>query len=806
MSQLGKYASLNAPVESLTGDIGGPIAPVAGNIDLLGGTNINTAGTPGTITFNLDNSISLSGTIDAVGDITSSGGDIEATLGNFLAPAGFITVNLDVTAGNDLIAGNDCTVDQNLTVTNGDILVSAGTITSLGKITSSGGDIEATSGDFIALAGGVDVAANVDAGVDLIAGNDCTVDQDLTVTNGDIDVSLGVINSLGTITSSAGDIVSSTGSVTAGDTVEAVNNITTSTGDIISTLGAGSFATSVTAGNDLHVLAGGADIVGTVEFSDLTAGTMRTSAAGVISALADGNDGTLLIGKTGDVPIWATLTAGTNIGIVEAANSITISSPGIVASITGGTNINVTGTAEDPVVNLDATITLTTVNATTFDTNVAAAGVTLSGTSLIADGTDANIDINITPKGTGVLATTELTLVTDLAVQYGGTGVSTLTQYGVLVGNAATDIQALAVGSTNQVLLGNTGANPSWGAVDLTTDITGVLPIANGGTNASSMANTYGVNYFDGTRLVTTTVGTATYVLTSNGPGVAPTFQSATGNNTVFHTDSGDATESSDAITIAGTANEIETSGAGATVTIGLPNAITLTTVNATTFDTNVAAAGVTLAGTSLLADGSDANIDINITAKGSGQVIIDDLQLTTDLEVQYGGTGASTLTDNGLLYGNGTSAIAALAEASNGQIPIGSTGNQPTLATLTEGVGIDITNAAGSITVASTGTTLNDQTGTSYTLVLTDAGKFITFTNAAAITVTVPTNAAVAFPIGTQIGFQQGGAGQVTFSGAVPPTLKSADDAYTTVKLYSCGALIKIASDVWAIAGDMEA
>jgi len=50
-----------------------------------------------------------------------------------------------------------------------------------------------------------------------------------------------------------------------------------------------------------------------------------------------------------------------------------------------------------------ATVTATTVNATTFDTNVAAAGVTLVGTTLSADGTDANIDINITPKGTGAV-------------------------------------------------------------------------------------------------------------------------------------------------------------------------------------------------------------------------------------------------------------------------------------------------------------------------------------------------------------------------------------------------------------------
>jgi hypothetical protein len=50
------------------------------------------------------------------------------------------------------------------------------------------------------------------------------------------------------------------------------------------------------------------------------------------------------------------------------------------------------------------TVTATTVNGT-FDTNVAAAGVTLSGTTLAADGTDTNINVTITPKGTGVVTT-----------------------------------------------------------------------------------------------------------------------------------------------------------------------------------------------------------------------------------------------------------------------------------------------------------------------------------------------------------------------------------------------------------------
>jgi hypothetical protein len=51
------------------------------------------------------------------------------------------------------------------------------------------------------------------------------------------------------------------------------------------------------------------------------------------------------------------------------------------------------------------TVTATTVNGTTFDTNIAAAGVTLAGTTLAADGTDANISITLTPKGTGIVTT-----------------------------------------------------------------------------------------------------------------------------------------------------------------------------------------------------------------------------------------------------------------------------------------------------------------------------------------------------------------------------------------------------------------
>jgi len=40
-----------------------------------------------------------------------------------------------------------------------------------------------------------------------------------------------------------------------------------------------------------------------------------------------------------------------------------------------------------------------------FDTNVAAAGLTVTGTTVAADGTDTNIDLTLTPQGSGVVTT-----------------------------------------------------------------------------------------------------------------------------------------------------------------------------------------------------------------------------------------------------------------------------------------------------------------------------------------------------------------------------------------------------------------
>ena len=46
------------------------------------------------------------------------------------------------------------------------------------------------------------------------------------------------------------------------------------------------------------------------------------------------------------------------------------------------------------------------------------------------------------------------------------------------------------------------------------------------------------------------------------------------------------------------------------------------------------------------------------------GTVVLGDLELDTDLEVQYGGTGVSTFTQYGIPYGDGTNPLAVTAAA----------------------------------------------------------------------------------------------------------------------------------------------
>lgn len=89
------------------------------------------------------------------------------------------------------------------------------------------------------------------------------------------------------------------------------------------------------------------------------------------------------------------------------------------------------------------------------------------------------------------------------------------------------------------------------------------------------------------------------------------------------------------------------------------------------------------------------------------------------------------------------------------------------------------------------------------YTLVLADGGTFVQLNKGTAFTVTIPTNAAVAFPVGSWVEAQQYGAGQITFAGAGGVTLRASGAKVKTAAQYAVVRLTKIGADEWVLSGD---
>jgi len=122
------------------------------------------------------------------------------------------------------------------------------------------------------------------------------------------------------------------------------------------------------------------------------------------------------------------------------------------------------------------------------------------------------------------------------------------------------------------------------------------------------------------------------------------------------------------------------------------------------------------LSGTRTAIGGSTAKVWVPPTEMTNGQLIIgstgvdpvvatltDGANITTTTGAGSITVAVSGTTDHSLQVGNATGSLTSLGVATDGQIPIGSTGADPVLATLTAGAGIGIANAAGSITISAT-------------------------------------------------------------------------------------------------------
>lgn len=85
-----------------------------------------------------------------------------------------------------------------------------------------------------------------------------------------------------------------------------------------------------------------------------------------------------------------------------------------------------------------------------------------------------------------------------------------------------------------------------------------------------------------------------------------------------------------------------------------------------------------------------------------------------------------------------------------------------------------------------------------SYTLAISDAGGYVRVSSSSPTTVTVPTHAAAAFPVGSVIQVEQAGTGTVTIAGSGGVTVNTAGS--TSLSQYKVVKLVNVSTNVWTL------
>ena len=292
------------------------------------------------------------------------------------------------------------------------------------------------------------------------------------------------------------------------------------------------------------------------------------TAAGITFPSSDGTAGQLLVTNGSGTLTWSSgaLSVGAIAGSSNAKGAVISSN---VLSLTPAdiTNGGVVTTAAQTFAGAK------TFSATTTISDVTDATSTSDGALMVAGGASIAKNLYVggltASKAVFTDANKGLTSTGTLGIDQGGTGASTkvtafdalspMTTAGDLIyGGTSGSGTRLGIGSAGTVLRSN-GSAPIWGAVTLTTDVTGVLPIENGGTGSSTQ------NFVDLTS-VQTIAGNKTFSGTTimNGPLSVSGTNLFTAGGTAFPTTTGTVGQVL-TISSAGTASWTTSSGTSVT-------------------------------------------------------------------------------------------------------------------------------------------------------------------------------------------------------------------------------------------------
>ena len=340
----------------------------------------------------------------------------------------------------------------------------------------------------------------------------------------------------GTVTAVSVATANGLAGTSSGGATPALTLSTTITGVL---KGNGTAISAATSGTDYAPATSGTSILygnGSGGFSNVTIGTGVAFAGGTLSATGSGGTVTSVTGTApvvssgGATPAisMAAATASVN-GYLTSTDWSTFNNKGSgtvtsVAALTLGT----TGTDLSSTVATSTTTPVITLNVPTASAANRGALSAADWTTFNNKGSGTVTSVSFT-GGIISVATATTTPALTVAGTSGGipyfssastwaTSAALTANAIVLGGGAGASPSVLAsLGTTSTVLHGNAAGAPTFGAVSLTADVSGTLPIANGGTNSTATATAGGAGYGTGTAHAYTAAGTAGQVLTSAG-------------------------------------------------------------------------------------------------------------------------------------------------------------------------------------------------------------------------------------------------------------------------------------------------
>ena len=223
-----------------------------------------------------------------------------------------------------------------------------------------------------------------------------------------------------------------------------------------------------------------------------TTGTISIAATGVTSGTYGSASAVpvLTINSQGQITVASNTNISIPSGQVSGLGTMATQNASSVA-ITGG---NINGTTIGGTTPAEATFTALTATGTTNLGTIASGAWNGTAIAILYGGTGATTasgartNLGAAASGANSDITSLTGLTTPLAETEGGTGYGSYTTGDILYASSSTTLARLNdVATGNALISGGVGVAPSYGKIGLTTHVSGTLPVANGGTGATTL-------------------------------------------------------------------------------------------------------------------------------------------------------------------------------------------------------------------------------------------------------------------------------------------------------------------------------